>query len=671
MALIPRWNPCKNDLLACLTRSGDRFPSYRTGDSYRLARNLTQAWDDLELGLKRLVNGLLDESDPGDLVFSKSFSLWSFPAHYGYNLAHTSAQRLQDAALASRDAFLPLIAAVTLALCCLERRKRIEPNFAWRERLLKVHQLHPEWLGSLERSYATGKEIVRVGGFLDASTPEKRARVRGLVALYSMVNVSVCIYWGPVESVPTASLRSILDRQGYSGDINHQEAVKFALLVPSETCVDKLRRGVQQERAEWPLAVGTSLPTVSSQPPDSNLGEWPSVVRSSLPTVSPLPADPSLDEEDELVQKNSGQLPGETWKQFFERRDRRREGRQETAVQRQSRLSREKQAESKRCPGRKGASIWYWVERGEHRVRTLITRKQHEDYWCLYGKDQKRFDAWSNCWDICTEFGDRDEDQDDWLDIEDVAMAPPFDEDAQGGTPASGPTVEEPLPPPVPNAQEENDREDGELEQVAPESTRVDPLTESSLALGRLCAGMEDLLYNVEDLGLSMESVAYERYGFTGHPVDLGPISERHDWATARKLLGNGKWLDDSRHELFGEDSQSQGLRDELCRHLYLVQHTPADSYMRIPSLDFADEDNRLFEKKSWAFDVQKVNVDNQTRYMLSMKSSPPDSSDLLTLLLYDAAAVVHIVRVDMGETVPEIAKQLLQYGIRFNILHK
>ncbi|KAK1221470.1 hypothetical protein PQX77_015704 [Marasmius sp. AFHP31] len=657
MALVPLWNPFKEDLFACLHRCGDRFPSYRKGHAYRLARDLAKDWDALELGMKRLVNGLLEEADPGGLIFSKSFSLWSFPAHYGYNLSHNSAQELQAAVEESRDAFLPLIAAATLALCCLERRKLVEPDFIWRERMLRVHQLHPEWLSSLERSYATGKQILRIGGILDASTPERRRRARGLVALYSMVNVSVCIYWGSVETAHTSSLRTVLDTQGSSRDINHQEAVKFAVLVPSDQNMEKLRRGQQQGREEWP-----------------------SPTRCTVNSLSPLPLNERVDEENELVERNSGQLPGETWKEFFERRDMRREGRQESDTERQARLSRESYAKAKLCPGRRGASVWYWELRGKQRVRTLLTRNEHEGYWNDYGKEQKKFDAWNNCWDICTEFGDRDEDQDDFLDIEDGDMIPNIEDmnmspaPAQDGRPGEdGPShlTDEPRTPSVPDAQGDIEREDGEVEQLAPESPSVDLLTDSGLKLGRLRCGMEDLTYQVEDLAIPMDTVAFERYGFKGDPVDLGLANERINWETARKLLGNGKWLDSPYHDQFKENSQSPELRDELCRHLYLLQHTPANSYMNIPSLDFANSDSTLHAKMSWAFDVRKVNVDSETRYMLQMKSTSRASSDQLALLLFDAAAVVHIARVDMGETVPEIAGQLLNYGIRFNVLRK
>jgi hypothetical protein len=45
----------------------------------------------------------------------------------------------------------------------------------------------------------------------------------------------------------------------------------------------------------------------------------------------------------------------------------------------------------------------------------LIAKKEHEDWLGYYGSKQKRYDAWENEWDLCTEFGE-DEDCNDDLD---------------------------------------------------------------------------------------------------------------------------------------------------------------------------------------------------------------------------------------------------------------
>ncbi|KAL0058527.1 hypothetical protein AAF712_014786 [Marasmius tenuissimus] len=660
LPLVPLRNVFHDELLNCLDYTDGQFPAFRDQkQQWRLALNIAKDWDVLEIGLRRLVRGLIVAADPGELMLSEHFSMWTYPAHYGYKRLHSSSESLQVAAAASRDAFLPLIATGTLALSCLERRKTIDPAFLWRDKMIKNSHIHPEWLSCFERSYATGKSVRRVGGILDASTPGNRSRIRGLISLYRALNVSVLIHWGAANNFPSTYLRSILaDEKSLdprsvdrSWAMQRNEALDFAALVPSSPELDTLGHNGHDVHSETYENMLDAEYLEDAMGHDSFVGR-PGTTLESL--------GPKKDKDLDSVMENSGQLDGETWEQFFARRAERRQSLQESPLQRQSRLDRETVALSRRCPGKKGPSIWYWVKRGTLRVRTLLTRKQHPDYWEEYGSGQKKYDGWSNCWDICSEFGDFDEEEID----EDC-----FDSPVTSGGSVTGDvslTVSEP------DAEREG-AEEGEIEEESSTNNirdTADDLQDSARGLRTLMPDNDYCIsYLIEDLGMAVGTVAYERYGLTGDPVDLGPSGERTDWETALKLLGNGKWRSATENRMFQEDPPTANVQAQLTRHLYLIVRCNPNSFQTIPSLDLADPSNFIHSRAIWEFAVRKVVIDREEWYMLTERGD--FRSAATHLLIRDPVSVVQVVRCNWGTTVVEVAESLVDYGVQFHILRR
>jgi hypothetical protein len=103
----------------------------------------------------------------------------------------------------------------------------------------------------------------------------------------------------------------------------------------------------------------------------------------------------------------------QTWHKFFAARDERHAQKlmYESPEDCQRRLNRQ------RKPPTKNTKVFRWIVslHGDpsKRVRTLITKKEHEDWFDYYGPKQIRYDAWENEWDLCTEFGDDDDDRDE------------------------------------------------------------------------------------------------------------------------------------------------------------------------------------------------------------------------------------------------------------------
>ena len=116
-----------------------------------------------------------------------------------------------------------------------------------------------------------------------------------------------------------------------------------------------------------------------------------------------------------------------SWKEFFEKRRLRNEHRmaRETPRERQSRESREKNPPTKKTK----VFLWSRNERGGY-TRESFFQSENGAHLDSFGKSQKVYDAFSNEWDCCEEFGevtDRDvvAGDDDGCDDEYPPMPPP------------------------------------------------------------------------------------------------------------------------------------------------------------------------------------------------------------------------------------------------------
>jgi hypothetical protein len=115
------------------------------------------------------------------------------------------------------------------------------------------------------------------------------------------------------------------------------------------------------------------------------------------------------------VKPGCDQLPGETWKAFFERRAQKNteKKKKEKAKDRVARMERAKKNKGHQEPGRKGPRVFYWEEIDGFRIRTLWTLGQIKKDFDFYKNSQRIYDPFSNAWDCCSEFefSPRDEDE--------------------------------------------------------------------------------------------------------------------------------------------------------------------------------------------------------------------------------------------------------------------
>ncbi|KAJ7663574.1 hypothetical protein B0H17DRAFT_1143983 [Mycena rosella] len=122
-------------------------------------------------------------------------------------------------------------------------------------------------------------------------------------------------------------------------------------------------------------------------PPDNEALSTPTV-----PAIAPAPFPP--------LPPHSAQKENETVQDFFARRTARnqRKMEKENSVDRQRRTQRATHAEKGGIPSK--ARVFFWEEQDGHYIRQPGGRGSYADLWREYPRRQRRFDSFSNEWDL-------------------------------------------------------------------------------------------------------------------------------------------------------------------------------------------------------------------------------------------------------------------------------
>lgn len=113
LAFIPATNPFKCAFLRCLDYSYTSFPIEKVREGFALHESLRDDWDSLEKNMRVFLRACLRVNQ---LPFPQGLTFWSYPLQYGYRKAYTTAEAARRVAFRSRQAFLPLIGAISLVL---------------------------------------------------------------------------------------------------------------------------------------------------------------------------------------------------------------------------------------------------------------------------------------------------------------------------------------------------------------------------------------------------------------------------------------------------------------------------------------------------------------------------------------------------------------------------
>jgi hypothetical protein len=318
-------------------------------NGFHLPQKVAKSWKTLEQACRQICSVLHDSFCKERPKVNLLHSAPAKPSDFGYFSTHPSEEIARSAISKSLDAFVILFAYVSfcIAIC---RAKDDPASVSWLTPELKPRwlrdlsdersKLHPEWVQMLADSPIA--DFTTGTQRLGAIIDVSRCLWMHLVPYMMRANVPIWLFWG----VPPAFCQPLDDGALFFAPRSHPQSKAPPALPPS---------------------------------------------RPAGPSVPPRHAGP-------------GQLPGETWKEFLRRQDKRKKAKleKENDQHRKAREGRELSAAKRQCPGKKGPTVYIWEEDNGVWTRTLLNRGEVEGYW---GRpSQKIFNSFDNCWDLCFQF---------------------------------------------------------------------------------------------------------------------------------------------------------------------------------------------------------------------------------------------------------------------------
>ncbi|KAJ7731656.1 hypothetical protein B0H16DRAFT_1733224 [Mycena metata] len=417
LLLLPRDNAFHGPLFHCLNVDKHNVPveklnvvapgSFDYDIRWGLTKDLIDKWLHLESLLRMTLRVMIDLY--GGCIAEGVYGFLS-PISYCYTERNArSRSAAVEIALRSRDAFLPLMAQITLMFILLDAR---DPNH-WRDRLQGRTKLHWHWMTDLECSAVGDMFIDRLGGIIDLTLAKKHAdhylprHICWLLPhLLGKHRVPLYFFYGKdfpfKEPIPDPLLAA-----GFWPDADELEYLRsldgrvvFSPWSVSQSCSSN--SGAER--------VYTSLRN-GAPPPSPRLA--PSVLAAPFPAVEP----------------GSDQKEGEDVHAFMERRRLHNEKRaqHESTGARTARLAREAHASKGASPGKKGARVFIWDEEdGGFFIRHVYNHIKAAECWDEFTPAQHIYDSFSNQWDLCTalapdedadpeSYDDGDDDNDDFF----------------------------------------------------------------------------------------------------------------------------------------------------------------------------------------------------------------------------------------------------------------
>ncbi len=334
-----------------------------------LDAKLLEDWITLERNLRAVLSACLHISTA---PLPKLWRPWSYPKRFGYQRTHSTYRKAAIAAIRSRDAFVPLMAAVSFGLYLMQWQQKRCKDFEWRTLVMEKAHVHAQWLAYVE-DVVFDPETTRIGGIIDYTTCQFSAFLPDLIRYFPCM--PLYINWGAERPLHVPSY----------------------LPVPASAVFNEFNASPQLPPAEVPAAAtvtGDSSPSIE-------------MICQNFPPV----------------EKYSSQRAGEDWKSFFARRDAENAKRaeKETEKARQERQRRIKSAEKQAVPGRNDAKVFYWDDEDGFLIRRTAGRGHYDLHWNRFGEKQRRYDSFRNEWDLCkvldpqdhpTDMNDSDDDSD-------------------------------------------------------------------------------------------------------------------------------------------------------------------------------------------------------------------------------------------------------------------
>ncbi|KAL0569649.1 hypothetical protein V5O48_012311 [Marasmius crinis-equi] len=345
LGFVPAINPLYATWLRPLRYNFRTLPVQRRDDGkFDLRHEVQKEWDTLERNLRSLLSVAMSECS---LALPHPFRLWSSPCQYGYTRAHKSENIARRKALASKDAFMPLMAALSFfAHALVYQKPTLYTTKSVISQLAKKCEISQAWSSFVENSLL---DAPLTGGYVDCTS---NSTTRWVPMLQSS-RMPLCLSWGLSTKFVPSFVPSKLSR-----------------MHPSDENVVYLRTH------QAPYKPPTSQPHVPSD-------------RYEGPTASTAEMEKFFEKRADLNKKLE---------------------QSESTQARQSRLQRIEHSQKDLPPGGSSKTqVFLWELHGGTRVRKAGIKRLYEDYWTAdYRPKQRRYDSFHDEWDMCTEFDPTD-----------------------------------------------------------------------------------------------------------------------------------------------------------------------------------------------------------------------------------------------------------------------
>lgn len=154
---------------------------------------LANNWHSLETWCRKAVIGMMNISQ--SCFLPCLFQLQAMPERFRYRGVFLTQQDAENAVQVARNAFLPLIGALSLMSLIFQHLEMYENlTFDWQERLATETGVHPPWVSCLEDSVLFDLKEPRVGGIIYVE--EWRGVDAALFPFFRHVNMPIFLGWG-------------------------------------------------------------------------------------------------------------------------------------------------------------------------------------------------------------------------------------------------------------------------------------------------------------------------------------------------------------------------------------------------------------------------------------------------------------------------------------------
>ncbi|KAJ7020524.1 hypothetical protein C8F04DRAFT_1274998 [Mycena alexandri] len=424
LLLLPKDNAFHGPLFDCLDVDKHNVPVealnvVAPGELYHrvrwgLKKDLIDRWLHLESFLRLTLRVMIDLY--GGRIAEGVYGFLS-PISYRYTERNADSRSAAvQIALRSRDAFLPLMAQITLMFILLDA---CDPKH-WRDRLQGRTRLHWQWMTDLERSAIGDMSIDRLGGIIDLTLAKKHAdhylprHIRWLLPhlLGGKHRVPLYFFYGQdfpfkepipdplvtVGFVPDADELQFL--QSLDGSVVFSPWAIYKTGSSAQWAYRSLRNGEPSS----PMSFGASAPPSPHLAASFSALPSPTAERSSGYKEGVAVAFPA-------VEPGSDQKEGEDVHTFMERRRYATKSARSTNLQRQ---------------GGRVLIEQPMHLRGGFFIRRAYNRLKAAEMWDEFTPAQRIYDSFSNQWDLCTalapgeeaepeSFDDGDDDYEDFM----------------------------------------------------------------------------------------------------------------------------------------------------------------------------------------------------------------------------------------------------------------